>query len=210
MTCLDGDTFQTLRSPDCPLPRAPRYVAVRLLPELTPEQRRQARAFRYAPYLVANVFVSRTPGPPTWAGETYGDFFCAFRGGRLGRSGRSRPRSRDAAQRAHRVLSPGPAGTAAGVAAPPGGRLRAVDSRRPQRLLPGVRSTVTDLDLYRWGHAILIADKGFVFSAARRADRPAVRTDLLCPPRRRGPADVRKCGRGGVPRPTRRSTLANS
>jgi monoamine oxidase len=42
-----------------------------------------------------------------------------------------------------------------------------------ERLLPGVRATVTGFDLYRWGHAMLAADKGFIFSPARRdAARP--------------------------------------
>ena len=35
--------------------------------------------------------------------------------------------------------------------------------------MPGVRATVTGFDLYRWGHAMLAAEKGFVFSPARQS-----------------------------------------
>ncbi len=56
---------------------APRYLAPALLPDLSATARDQARQFRYAPYLVANVHVSRTPGPPLWNGLIHGDFLVS-------------------------------------------------------------------------------------------------------------------------------------
>ena len=173
VTCLDGETPRTLRARTA-IYAAPRYMATRLLPELTAEARAEAKAFRYAPYLVANVHVSRTPVPGMWNGLAHGDFFVTdFVVADW--SGLADPGAASPAR--PNVLT---------VYAP----LVAAGSRRElltkpaeyyaqrvlgdlDRLLPSVRETVTGVDLYRWGHAMVIADKGFIFSAARRnAARP--------------------------------------
>ena len=50
-----------------------------------------------------------------------------------------------------------------------------------EKVIPGVRATVTGVDLYRWGHAMLAAEKGFVFGAARlSAKMPLGKISFAC------------------------------
>ena len=74
VTCLDGEAPRTLRARTA-IYAAPRYLTPFVLPDLGAEARAEAKAFRYAPYLVANVHVSRTPVPGMWNGMAHGDFF---------------------------------------------------------------------------------------------------------------------------------------
>ena len=168
VTCLEGETPRTLRARTA-IYAAPRYMAPHVLPELAADARAEAKTFRYAPYLVANVHVSRTPAPGMWNGLAHGDFFItdfvvADWSGLADSAAASAARPNVLTVYAPLVV--------------PGQRLELLT--RPadyyetriladlDRLLPGVRATVTGVDLYRWGHAMVVADKGFVFGAARR------------------------------------------
>jgi monoamine oxidase len=173
VTCLQGGCPQTLRARTA-IYAAPRYVAPYVLPDLSAAARCEAKAFRYAPYIVANVYVSRTPSPAQWNGLVHGDFLISdfvvadWPG---------------LADPEHASLERPNVLTVYVPLVMPGQRRellsfpadcyeqRILDDL--ERLLPGVRSTVTAFDLYRWGHAMLAADKGFIFSQARReAARP--------------------------------------
>ncbi|MGA2064254.1 MAG: FAD-dependent oxidoreductase [Thermoguttaceae bacterium] len=173
VTCLEEGRPKTLRARTA-IYAAPRYLAPRVLPDLPAAGRRQVQAFHYTPYIVANVHVSRTPLPGMWNGLVHGDFFLS-----------------------DFVVADWPGLADAEHASPARPNVLTVyaplvmpDQRREllacpaecyqqrilddlERLLPGVRATVTGFDLYRWGHAMLAADKGFIFSPARRdAARP--------------------------------------
>jgi protoporphyrinogen oxidase len=176
VTYLDGENARTARARTA-IYAAPRYVAPYLLPDLPAAAREGVKAFQYAPYIVANVHVSKTPGPPMWNGLVHGDSFITdFVVADW--PGLSEPHHAPMAR--PNVLT---------VYAPlvmPGQRQRLLTLSADcyeewiladlDRVLPGVRSTVTGFDLYRWGHAVLAADKGFVFSKARRsAARPVGR-----------------------------------
>lgn len=145
-----------------------------MLPELTAEARAEAKAFRYAPYLVANIHVTHTPMPGMWNGLAHGDFFVtdfvvADWPGLADPSAASPARPNVLTVYAPLVM--------------PGERIELLTKPAAyyeqrvladlERLLPGLRATVTGVDLYRWGHAMVVADKGFVFGTARRnAARP--------------------------------------
>jgi phytoene dehydrogenase-like protein len=173
VTHVQAGNPQTLRARTA-VYAAPRLLAPRLLPDLPAAARREAQAFRYAPYLVANVHVSRTPPPGQWNGLVHGDFFISdfvvadWPG--LADPQRASPARANVLTvyaplvmpRQRRELLSLPAGCY---------QQRILDDL--ERLMPGVRATVTAVDLYRWGHAMLAADKGFIFSQARRdAARP--------------------------------------
>jgi protoporphyrinogen oxidase len=173
VTCLQGGNPKTLRARTA-IYAAPRYVAPHLLPDLPAAGRCEAKAFRYAPYIVANVHVSRTPPPGQWNGLVHGDFLISDfvvadwpgladpEHASLARPNVLTVYAPLVMPRQRRELLTLPADCY---------EQRILDDL--ERLLPGVRSTVTAFDLYRWGHAMLAAEKGFIFSQARReAARP--------------------------------------
>ncbi|MGA2617156.1 MAG: GNAT family N-acetyltransferase [Thermoguttaceae bacterium] len=156
---------------------APRYLAPALLPDLNAEACQQARQFRYTPYLVANVHVSRTPGPPLWNGLVHGDFFvsdyCVADWPGLADPRQAPPARPNVLTVYAPLVLPG---QRAELLATPAEDYEDRILADLERLLPGVRATVTGFDLYRWGHAMLAAEKGFVFSPARQnAARPVGR-----------------------------------
>ncbi len=152
----------------------PRMMAPYLLPDLGQRPEENNR-FQYAAYLVANVHVSETPPDLAYANEVHGDFF--FTDFTVA----------DWAGLEDPVHAPLSRPNTLTVYAP----LTAPDSRRMirttpieefeqavfddlERVLPGITDIATGFDLFRWGHPLVQATPGFVFSDDRVAAKEPV------------------------------------
>lgn len=161
---------------------ANRYIAKHVLPDLGAAGRDEAKDFHYTPYLVAAVYVNKTPPNlnfDTWA---HGDFiFADF----IVADWTSHADPANAPLDRPNVLS---------CYCPLFGPTARVDLQtKPfeeyeerilsdlEKVIPGVRETVTGVDLYRWGHAMIAAETGFVFGAARLSSRqPLGKISFAC------------------------------
>jgi phytoene dehydrogenase-like protein len=179
---LEGDVVTTVRAKTA-IYAANRYIARHILPDLVAAGRDEAKDFKYTPYIVANVHVSKTPpglGYDNWIQGSdffFTDFIVADW------TGLSDPAN----------AQPGRPNTLSVYCPLFGVSARAELLSKPfeeyeeavladlERVLPGVRETVTGVDLYRWGHAMLSAEKGFVFGASRVGSQaPIGRTSFAC------------------------------
>jgi protoporphyrinogen oxidase len=147
---------------------APRYVAKYMLPDLVAAGRDEAKDFHYTPYIVAQVHVNKTPAGLAYDNWVYGDY--VFTDVIVADwAGLGEPRSAPLAR--PNVLT---------VYTPlfgPNARVELLTKSFEdyekmilddlERVIPGVRATVTQFDLYRWGHAMLAAEKGFIFGKSR-------------------------------------------
>jgi hypothetical protein len=166
---LEGGVVKTVRAKTA-IFAAYLFVGKYILPDLLADAARYKAvdAFQYTPYIVANVHVTRTPAGLGYDNWCHGDYFmtdiivadwASF--DEPAKAPLSRPN----------VL------TCYCPLIGPNRRAELLD--RPyeayekllldslEKVLPGVRDTVTAVDLYRWGHAMLAPNKGFVFGKER-------------------------------------------
>lgn len=166
---MDKDDVVTTLQAKAAVYAGPRYIAKYLLPDLVAANRFEAKDFHYTPYLVANVHVSKTPaglGYDNWIhGEQllFTDVILADWAGLADAA--NAPLSRANTITCYCPLT--------GV-----GQREELLSKRfedyeklvlddLEKVLPGLGDTVTGVDLYRWGHAMLASGKGFIFGASR-------------------------------------------
>lgn len=147
---------------------APPFLAPHLVPDLPPERRKAADALEYAPYLVANVAVSRTPAGLAYsnllAGDCFvSDFIVADWAGSP--SPATAPPDRPNVLTAYAPLE---RAQRARLLAAPFDEWQAAILNDLDRCLPGIGETVTGLHLYRWGHAFAVPRRGWVFSPQRQ------------------------------------------
>lgn len=152
---------------------ANRYIAKHILPDLVKAGRDEAKSFVFTPYLVAAVYVDKTPeglGYDNWVQEElfFTDFIIADWAG---------------------LADPANAPDRANVLSvycpllPPAKREDLLSTSFEayeekiitdlEKVVPGITASITGVDLYRWGHAMLATEKGFVFGAARTGARAA-------------------------------------
>lgn len=165
---LSGDVVTTIQAKTA-VYAGPRYIAKYLLPDLAAAKRNEAKDFHYTPYLVANVHVEKTPaglGYDNWVhGQPlmFTDVIVADWSG-LADAAKA-PLDRPNTLTCYCPL------TGAGQ------REELLSKRFEdyeklvlddlEKVFPGLGETVTGVDLYRWGHAMLISGKGFVFGESR-------------------------------------------
>jgi monoamine oxidase len=161
---------------------ANRYMAKYVLPDLGAAGRDEAKDFHYTPYIVAAVYVDKTPpnlGYDNWVhGEFFfTDFIVADWAG-LADPGTA-PLDRPNVLSAYCPLI-GPDRRAELLVKPFEEYEEAILADL-EKVLPGVRETVTGVDIYRWGHAMLATDKGFVFGPARTSAKvPLGKISFAC------------------------------
>jgi hypothetical protein len=167
VTYLENGTATTIRAKSA-ICAAPQYIARYMIPDLAAAGRLEGKDFLYTPYIVAQVHVSKTPAGLAYDNWAHGNFF--FTDVIVADwAGQADPQS--ASLDRPNVLS---------IYTPLfGSTARAELQTRPfeeyeklilddlERLIPGVTKTVTQFDLYRWGHAMLSAPKGFMFGKSR-------------------------------------------
>ncbi len=182
VTYLDGGVARTVRA-RAAIYAAPRFVARHVLPDLVAQGRDEAGSFAYTPYLVANVHVTRTPadlGYDNWVhdpGYVFTDLVVADWAGQ--KDPAAAPLDRPNVITAYCPFVGSGRRTELGEL--PFADLERIVLGDLERLFPGIRATVTQLDLYRWGHAMLAPGKGFVFGAPRVASQqPSGRISYAC------------------------------
>lgn len=167
VTYLENGAATTIRAKTA-ICAAPLYIARHLLPDLAAAGRMEGKDFMYTPYIVAQVHVNKTPAGLAYDNWAHGDYI--FTDVIVADwAGQSDPKS--ASLDRPNVLS---------IYTPLFGPTARTDLQtKPfeeyeklilddlERLIPGIGKTVTQFDIYRWGHAMLSATKGFIFSKSR-------------------------------------------
>jgi monoamine oxidase len=161
----------------------PRFVARHVLPDLVAEGRDEAGSFRYSPYVVANVHVTKTPaslGYDNWFhddGYFMTDVIVADWAGQKDPSSLPLDRANVLSVYCPLVES----GWRKELETLSFADLEARVLESLEKAFPSIRGTITQLDLYRWGHAMLVSSKGFVFGAPRvGAQKPSGRISYAC------------------------------
>jgi len=149
---------------------SPRMMAPYILPDLPSPQER----FNYGAYIVANIHVSETPPDLAYANEVHGDFFftdftVADWAGL--EDPVNAPLSRPNILTIYAPQTQWDARSR--LLSTPLEEFEAQIFEDLERVLPGVGDIATAFDLFRWGHPMVQARPGFVFSAGREnAARP--------------------------------------
>jgi protoporphyrinogen oxidase len=167
VTYVEGGVAKTIRAKTV-IYAAPRFFARYVLPDLAEEGRDEAGSFHYTPYVVANVHVSRTPAGLGYDNWVYGDYFFTdlIVADWAGQADPSKaPLDRPNVLTVYCPLVG--SGRRSELLEQPMAYYEEKILADLEKVLPGVGATVTQFDLYRWGHAMLAADKGFVFGKPR-------------------------------------------
>lgn len=167
VSVLEGEAITTLRA-RAVVYAGPRYLARHVLPELAAAGRAETPGLEYAPYLVAAVHVSETPaglGYDNWIQEPgfMTDVIVADWAGLDEPSAAPLARANTLSCYCPQ-LGPGKRAELLSTTFEDY-EARVLDAL--EAALPGVRATVTGVDLYRWGHGMLRPLVGSVFSASR-------------------------------------------
>jgi len=147
---------------------APYFMAPYLLPDLSINRKKQISKMKWAPYIIANVHVNSTPQELAWISLIHNkgiisDIIVADW------AGHENPQ----------ILSPKRKNILT-IYAPftdPGvrhellkqsiGYYEKIILTELEEILPGINNEITQFDLYRWGHPMVMATKGFMFSQER-------------------------------------------
>jgi len=167
VTYLENGKATTIKAKSA-ICAAPQYITRHLIPDLSAAGRFDAKDFQYTPYIVAQVHVSKTPANLAYDNWAHYDYFFT-----------------DvivadwAAQADPASLSLDRPNVLTVYTPLFGPTARTELQNRPfeeyeklilddlEKLIPGVTKTVTQFDIYRWGHAMLSAYKGFIFGKSR-------------------------------------------
>lgn len=171
---LEGGKVTTVRARTA-IYAAPIFLAKHVLPEMVPAGRTEASAFIHTPYIVANLHVDRTPaglGYDTWIhdGLFFTDVIVADWAGLTAPQSASLDRANVLTLYAPLFGS----GRRSELLTRPLEEYETAILDDLEKILPGVTDTVTAVDLYRWGHAMLAPEKGFVFGASRLASQEPI------------------------------------
>jgi len=178
---VEGGVVKTIRAKTA-IYAANRYIAKYVMPELGDAGRDEAKDFYYTPYIVAAVYVNKTPAGIGYDNWLHGDYFMTdFIVGDW--AGLADPEN--ASLDRPNVLTcycPLLGTTArAELLTKPFSEYEAVILADLEKVLPGVGDTVTGIDIYRWGHGMLASNKGSMFSAARLSSRqPLGKVSFAC------------------------------
>lgn len=167
VTYLKDDVAKTIRAKTA-VYAGPRYLAGYILPDLATSGRDEAKDFKYTPYIVAAVHVSKTPagmGYDTWFQEKrfFTDIIVADWAGLDDPESASLERPNTLSCYCP-LLGDGRRAELLSTSFEDYEKQLLEDL---EEVLPGIRETITGVDLYRWGHAMLAPGKGFVFGASR-------------------------------------------
>ena len=149
---------------------APMFMAPHLLPDMTAEKKNAVAHLQYAAYVVANVHVTETPRELVWISQIHGDglisdVVLADWAGLADPA--SAPLSRPNILTVYAPLT-GPNARQELLEEPLGHYENRI-LRELEAVVPTVWDTVTQFDLYRWGHPMLVPTSGSIFSERRRA-----------------------------------------
>ena len=171
---LVGDAVKTIQA-KAAVYAGPRYLAKYVLPDLVAANRNEAKDFQYTPYIVANVHVSATPegiGYDNWIHgvETiFTDIIVADWAGLADPT--AAPLDRANTLTCYCPLTA--EGARPELLSKPFEEYEKLILDDLEKVFPGLGATVTGVDLYRWGHAMLTAGPGFVFGASRVGSQAA-------------------------------------
>ena len=168
---LDGEEPVTLRAKTAVF-AAPRFMAKYLVPEMA-DRSDEFSSFRYAAYAVANVHVTSTPANLAYCNEGHGDDFFITDFIVADWAGLddpvNAPLSRANILTAYAPLTD--SGARGGLLTQPLSFYEEIILADLERMAPGVTDTVTQFDLYRWGHPLVVPAPGFLFGEARSNSR---------------------------------------
>jgi protoporphyrinogen oxidase len=165
---LKDDTVTTIRAKTA-VYAGPRYLARYVLPDLVASGRDEAKDFKYTPYLVAAVHVEKTPagiGYDNWIQDVdtlFADIIVADWAGLADPAGAPLDRKNTLSCYCP-LVGEGKRGELLSTTFEEYEQIVLDDL---EKVFPGIRETVTGVDLYRWGHAMLQPRAGFVFGASR-------------------------------------------
>lgn len=146
---------------------APRFVARRIVAPLREDK--NASAFSYAPWLVANLTVDAPPAGigavPAWDNVIYGGQGLGYVDAT--HQGYSLDRRR-AVWTYYRPLTGNPDAQRAAAYKRSLAEWRELCLTDLERALPGLRKSVTRLDAWVWGHGMILPKPGFIWGAERR------------------------------------------
>lgn len=168
ITYLKGDAAQTIRAKTA-VYAGPRYLAKYVLPDLAAAGRDEAKDFQYTPYIVAAVHVDKTPadmGYDNWIQDVdviFTDIIIADWAGLADPKAASLDRKNTLSCYCP-LTEPGARSDLLSTSFEDYEKKILEDL---EKIIPGVRETVTGVDIYRWGHAMLAPVTGFVFGASR-------------------------------------------
>lgn len=167
VTYLENGKATTIRAKSA-IYAAPQYIARHIIPDLAKAGRMESKDFLYTPYIVAQVHVSKTPSGLAYDNWAHGDFYftdviVADWAGLNDPATTSLDRPNVLS-----IYTPlfGP-GARAELQTKPFEEYEKLILDDLEKLIPGVGKTVTQFDIYRWGHAMLSATKGFIFGKSR-------------------------------------------
>lgn len=167
VTYLENGQATTIKAKSA-ICAAPLYIARHLIPDLAAANRFEGKDFLYTPYIVAQVHVSKTPAGLGYDNWAHGDFI--FTDVIVADWAGFADPAKESLDRPN-VLSLytplfGPTARAE-LQTKPFEEYEKLILDDLEKLLPGVTKTITQFDLYRWGHAMLSAHKGFMFGKSR-------------------------------------------
>lgn len=181
VTYLENGKATTIRAKTA-ICAVPQYIARYMIPDLTAAGRLEGRDFLYTPYIVAQVHVSKTPKDLAYDNWAHGDFFftdviVADWAGLDDPAAASLDRPNVLS-----IYTPLFGVTArTELQTKPFEEYEKLIMDDLERLVPGITKTVTQFDIYRWGHAMLSAHKGFMFGASRvNAQKPMGLISFAC------------------------------
>ncbi|MBK8257960.1 MAG: FAD-dependent oxidoreductase [Polyangiaceae bacterium] len=167
VTYLKDNVSKTIRA-KAAVYAGPRYLAKYVLPDLVAAGRNEAKDFHYTPYIVAAVHVDKTPpdiGYDNWIQDEkfFTDIIVADWAGLADPA--NEPLTRKNTLSCYCPL-PSEANRGELLSTP----FEDYEKKILEDLeivFPGIRETVTGVDIYRWGHAMLQSRVGFVFGPSR-------------------------------------------
>lgn len=167
VTYIENGQMTTIRAKTA-ICSAPLYIARHLIPDLAAAGRLEGKDFKYTPYIVAHAHVSKTPEKLAYDNWAHGDFFftdiivadwAALEDPAAASLDRPNVIS---------IYTPLFGATArTDLQTKPFEEYEKLILDDLERLVPGIGKTITQFDIYRWGHAMLSATKGFMFSKSR-------------------------------------------
>jgi len=151
---------------------APRFVATRVVRELREAPPPYVRDFTYAPWVVANVTVSEHPAgrgvPLAWdnvsfTSESLGYVVATHQ------ELRRYPQAATVLTYYHPLSDTDPQSARTAALARPYAEWRARILADLEGMHPGITRSVTQVDVWLWGHGMIRPTPGFIWGAARQA-----------------------------------------
>jgi hypothetical protein len=172
VTLVDPKTLRfSMRRARCAVIACPKHITGRMVPELAAAGRTQYLDFRYGALIMGAAFTRRTPvlkgAPLAWFNSADGKIAQGFL---VGDYNSDRWRKADP-KRPNVLLLWSPLGgkvTRAELLTEPWSKWADILADDLEMMVPGIMGDITRLDVYVWGHHMVIPTPGFLTGTARR------------------------------------------